>query len=866
MAMLAEGKSKTKWVLNPRGSNAMEGMCFGRKILEKMGWQSGDGLGVNKQGVTEPLRVSYKNDVKGIGYKKNLDNEWLKVEDEFSKILQNLSNGEDTNQKEETNIESLEKKSESSKARLHYRKFTRNKDLSRYSEKDLSCILGHVKSVEPSLEESKEDDKFRDKGTIDQYFESMAFKFSQASNEAIGNDPSTETSSTGKPKKKRKRQEESSAESVQVCQDEEMKDQVTRSESYGATEPTEESSSSNFKSGDEKFSQKKKSRNSKEPSKAVGCLEDMPKLEEESTEVEVKIKKKKNKRVRFSEMDLIPTSIKTEEMPSSQSDEIDRGSHEIKLKKIELKSDSILEVAVNNLEQNSHETASSFTEISDSQGKTSSRKKRKEKKLAVSNCDDLGSIQSPVKMDKNGKRKKKKPKEEVNETETMVNLPSVLENSEFSSGCTKHRKKSKKRKCHLSETRQLRSSSAESSSSSDDDMKIPSAVMENDTSLKISSRQSSPIERDISKKKVDVANEEILDSDVTKYEKGKKRKRSSLEENSEGAPNSIDPENTEILDSHNKEPRKKKKKSKHLDSEEVPESCEKVEFNMHESPDFPTDPDGNASSERKRKKSKRNRAQVENLELDEVNLENGPREDSASSKKKEKSSKALKSVTFSENTECIVDDKSGANSESNENLNRKKAKRSKKDKTQVEPLDFESTDVEVSISEKGSKTIESQNTNSTSEVSDLKCEIDPNIGASKKKKKNLKSVDSNDESTKALDKDKNASQLDPEFCDQADSSALKTTDKKAKLLAMLAKTTKDESDDSDSDSNSKTPICSVSSEPTNKKAKLLAMLAKTTKDESDDSDSDSNLVAPVSSVFKGSNFERIPGYRNVSAR
>lgn len=44
---------------------------FGQKMLEKMGWQQGKGLGANENGITENIKVSYKNDSQG----KNLSNQ-----------------------------------------------------------------------------------------------------------------------------------------------------------------------------------------------------------------------------------------------------------------------------------------------------------------------------------------------------------------------------------------------------------------------------------------------------------------------------------------------------------------------------------------------------------------------------------------------------------------------------------------------------------------------------------------------------------------------------------------------------------------------------------------------------------------------
>lgn len=38
---------------------------FGQKMLEKMGWQQGKGLGAHENGITENIKVSYKNDSQG---------------------------------------------------------------------------------------------------------------------------------------------------------------------------------------------------------------------------------------------------------------------------------------------------------------------------------------------------------------------------------------------------------------------------------------------------------------------------------------------------------------------------------------------------------------------------------------------------------------------------------------------------------------------------------------------------------------------------------------------------------------------------------------------------------------------------------
>lgn len=93
MAMLAERRRKTKFVLTPvakplwtqgifvviitfkRYSHNIyhtlnifledNGMQFGKKMMEKMGWSAGKGLGASEQGMQEPLRAIYKQDSKG---------------------------------------------------------------------------------------------------------------------------------------------------------------------------------------------------------------------------------------------------------------------------------------------------------------------------------------------------------------------------------------------------------------------------------------------------------------------------------------------------------------------------------------------------------------------------------------------------------------------------------------------------------------------------------------------------------------------------------------------------------------------------------------------------------------------------------
>ena len=122
---------------------------FGQKLMEKMGWEQGKGLGAKETGITENLKVKFKGDSKGIGYNNNdYDNVWLDHQDDYEKLLSDLGKSNDQNMKTcntSEQVQTLELNSKSSKARLHYKKFTKSKDLTNASLNDLNCILGKEK-------------------------------------------------------------------------------------------------------------------------------------------------------------------------------------------------------------------------------------------------------------------------------------------------------------------------------------------------------------------------------------------------------------------------------------------------------------------------------------------------------------------------------------------------------------------------------------------------------------------------------------------------------------------------------------------------------------------------------------------------
>uniref|UniRef100_A0A0K2UC25 PIN2/TERF1 interacting, telomerase inhibitor 1 [Xenopus laevis] n=1 Tax=Lepeophtheirus salmonis TaxID=72036 RepID=A0A0K2UC25_LEPSM len=170
MSMLSDKKRKAKWSLNPRGHLwTQDESKFGQKMLEKLGWEKGKGLGAKKQGITEIISLKSIDENQGLGFKGDKD-EWIAHQDDFTSVLAGLSEHH-SNELEETEVpnkedgkktddtQSLEYKSKNTKKRIHYHKFTRSKDTSSYSSSDLNSILGSevvAKKKKQKVEEDKE--------------------------------------------------------------------------------------------------------------------------------------------------------------------------------------------------------------------------------------------------------------------------------------------------------------------------------------------------------------------------------------------------------------------------------------------------------------------------------------------------------------------------------------------------------------------------------------------------------------------------------------------------------------------------------------------------------------------------------------
>lgn len=151
---LGEPKKRIKYSVDPNVlSWANDESKFGKRLMEQMGWEKAKGLGAKGTGIVENIKVKFKDDSKGIGYdNKGYENVWLDHQDSFDSLLAQLKVENSDQQTSTTTLiddtlvqTSLEEKSKHSRARVHYRKFTRSKDLTNASANDLDCILGRQK-------------------------------------------------------------------------------------------------------------------------------------------------------------------------------------------------------------------------------------------------------------------------------------------------------------------------------------------------------------------------------------------------------------------------------------------------------------------------------------------------------------------------------------------------------------------------------------------------------------------------------------------------------------------------------------------------------------------------------------------------
>jgi len=163
---LAAPRRKTKYDIDPRNNAwANDENKFGQKLMEKFGWEKGKGLGANEDGETQNIKVIVKNDKHGIGANNDYSDTWLDHQDDFNSVLASLNtchsapgSGTATPTNEESTDRvagSMEERSKTSKSRVHYKKFTQGKDLTRANASDLDALFGRRKNFEKRSKKGK---------------------------------------------------------------------------------------------------------------------------------------------------------------------------------------------------------------------------------------------------------------------------------------------------------------------------------------------------------------------------------------------------------------------------------------------------------------------------------------------------------------------------------------------------------------------------------------------------------------------------------------------------------------------------------------------------------------------------------------
>uniref|UniRef100_A0A914GRD7 6-phosphogluconate dehydrogenase, decarboxylating n=1 Tax=Globodera rostochiensis TaxID=31243 RepID=A0A914GRD7_GLORO len=92
-SMLAEPKRKQRISIDPQNLNwRNDANSFGKRMLERMGWRDGCGLGKNGEGINANVRPSANHSQTGLGFGgKASESEWMSHNDAFSHLLTQLN-------------------------------------------------------------------------------------------------------------------------------------------------------------------------------------------------------------------------------------------------------------------------------------------------------------------------------------------------------------------------------------------------------------------------------------------------------------------------------------------------------------------------------------------------------------------------------------------------------------------------------------------------------------------------------------------------------------------------------------------------------------------------------------------------------
>jgi len=428
---------------------------FGTKMLEKMGWTKGNGLGAKQDGEKDFVRIRFKNDAEGLGFEAR-DDQWTTHEEGFNGLLKSLNgeeneaNGKESEPEEEArpmgfgfkaeepeepskkklkeNISgmSLEERSKQSRARVHYKKFTRGKDLSQYSEKDLANIFGKkatddIAAPAPVVIEEPKEEKI-----VDANFAGV---------QTVSTGLSVSDYFKHKMEAMKNRLKKGGEDSSTKVQDD------TEAQANGHDERIEETATENGQEPSKKKKKKKDKERNVEP----------PVAEEEIEQTAPKPKKKKSKRSSQDETEPTETLCVEEKLVN-----IDESNPQKRKKKKKSKHEENTEDVTEIIEEpalkkkksnEKNETAENFIGAEEKEERVPKKKKSKKTELVDSEViiieDDLAKDTESKTLDGKASKRKRKSKidEDANQTE-VVNTELIEETSSKKKNRSKKENKS----------------------------------------------------------------------------------------------------------------------------------------------------------------------------------------------------------------------------------------------------------------------------------------------------------------------------------------------------------------------------------------------------------------------------------------
>jgi len=422
---LAEPRRRQKWTLNPRGNLwANDESKFGQKLMEKMGWEKGRGLGANQDGMVDHITLKHKDNTKGVGFQGH-DDTWLAHQDDFQNLLAalNVEHGDaGKNMDEDEKKATLSEISKKSKRRVHYQKFVKGKDSSNYSADDLGCILGtksdklksksepsspQAESEEETVEENNKN--FVQRGSYTDYFASkmaalkaqgkftdipawteakpnprnLGLGADKANSKASDDNQKCEDTNVERKKSKKKKREEERDEEVvteePVVKVKKKKSKKDRQEKdIEAVTAVEDSLD---RDSQESAKKKKKSKKSKRKEEVLEVVEDIP------AEVEVAKKKKTKKSKKEKVMEVEEVKSVEEDSGCENEESKSKKTKKGKKEKVKEKKPTYSDEEKENVKKNKRKCDSEENEMP--------RKKSKKNKEKPTDTNDTTLTENP---------------------------------------------------------------------------------------------------------------------------------------------------------------------------------------------------------------------------------------------------------------------------------------------------------------------------------------------------------------------------------------------------------------------------------------------------------------------------------------